>query len=67
MKQGRAPTTQSGHKVEPTSRAVNPAGASQIGLVQGSRRAIDNLYEGKGYRAPMMGMKIHPSGSQGKR
>lgn len=64
MKQGRAPTTQSGHKVEPSSKAVSPGGLSQYGLAQGKRP--EPLYEGRGYKAPMNHIATHKGGSQGR-
>lgn len=52
-------------KHEPISKGVNPGGAAQIGLVQGSRRAIEPLYEGRGLKAPMVSDTRHKAGSQG--
>lgn len=64
MKQGSGVTTQSAHKVEPNSRAVNPGGAAQIGLAQGRMAAVESLYAGRGYEAPKAKETIHPKGSQ---
>lgn len=54
-------------KREPTVHAVDPGGASQIGLAQATRMATVPLYEGHGYQAPVGGgTTIHEGGSQGK-
>lgn len=67
MMQGRAPTTQSGHKTEPHGKAVNPGGASQIGLAQGEARSIEPMYQGKvGPQAPPSQNHVHHCGTQGK-
>lgn len=67
MSQGRAPTVQSGHKVEPQGKAVNPGWVSQLGNAVGPARAVEPMYEGKvGPKAPMMREETHPCGSQGK-
>lgn len=66
MKQGEASKNgPAGRKVEPTSKAVHPGGAGQIGLAQGKKP--ENIYAGRGYKAPMSGHQTHPRGSQGKR
>ena len=65
MKQGRAPTTQSGHKTDPSPRAVNPQATSEIG-VQQVRTQSQKLFEGRGFKAPAMANHSHPRGSQGK-
>ena len=65
--QGRAPTTQSGHKQEPRGQGDNPGGVSQIGLAQSEPRSITPMYEGKvGPFAPMTQSESLPSGSQGR-
>lgn len=54
-------------KQEPTSKAVNPGGAAQIGIAQANRASVIPLYDGKGYEAPpVKGLTVHPSGTQGK-
>lgn len=62
MKQGSGTTTQSAHKREPISRAVNPGGADQLGQVVGKNPTP--LYAGRGYEAPVAKTTIHPKGSQ---
>jgi hypothetical protein len=74
MKQGQASSSGPGsRKIEPRSTAVNPGGVSQIGTSIGNhsdKGASDytgaQMYEGRGYEAPMAGTKNHGSGSQGK-
>ncbi len=67
MKQGRAnPDGPSGQKREPIPKAVSPGGADQLGQKVGTRRAVETLYQGHGYRAPMAGSSTHKAGSQGK-
>ena len=63
-------------KVEPTSRAVSPAGVSQLGEALGNHAtgsgkilhgASKELYAGKGFSAPKdQGCTTHDCGSQGK-
>ena len=67
MKQGRA--SKSGlisQKREPISHAVDPGAVDQLGQMVGVARAVEVLYEGRGYKAPMAGYTYHKSGSQGK-
>ncbi len=67
MKQGRASRSgMESTKVEPKSRAVDPAGVNQLGNHVGPARAVEPLYEGRGYKAPMTGEQSHHCGSQGK-
>jgi hypothetical protein len=75
MKQGRASISGPyDRKVEPSSRAVNPAAVADIGNKQGNHATdsgtftprISPMYEGRGYEAPMRGTTRHNSGSQGK-
>ncbi len=76
MKQGSASRDgRSGGKVEPRSRAVNPHGVSQIGSAMGNKAtdkpgilsgAVENIYEGRGFTAPMRSQKTSNSGSQGR-
>lgn len=66
MKQGRATTSSVGStKVEPTSHAVNPSYAAELGIDESRTRSI-SMYEGRGLKAPMVGETTHKSGSQGK-
>lgn len=75
MKQGRASVNvTAGTKVEPRSRAVNPAYAGTIGTMLGNhgdegdmRPKVPQMYEGRGLSAPMAGCTTHKAGSQGKR
>ena len=67
VKQGRASSSgPNDRKREPISKAVNVAGVAQLGEMVGTRRAVETLYQGKGYRAPMGGQQVHRSGSQGR-
>ena len=67
MKQGRASRdVRESAKVEPHSRVVDPAGVNQLGNHVGPARAVEPLYEGRGYKAPMAGEQHHHCGSQGK-
>ena len=67
MKQGQASNSGPGErKREPISHAVNPGAVSELGNHVGTRRAVETLYRGHGYKAPMSGSQVHPSGSQGK-
>lgn len=74
MMQGRATINGAlDRKTEPNSRAVNPGGAGNIGLAQGSHAdgcdftpRITPLYAGRGYEAPAIRNTSHKSGSQGK-
>lgn len=68
MKQGKATTSGMGStKREPISHAVSPGGVSQLGEMVGTRRAVEQIYVGYGYKAPMgSGTTVHRSGTQGK-
>lgn len=73
MKQGTSNSRPGDRKVEPSSRAVNPGGVSQIGTAIGNHSDKgtsgyrgETLYEGRGYEAPMAGVTTHGCGSQGK-
>lgn len=73
MKQGMASSHVTDKKTEPTSRAVNPGGAGNIGLAQGDHADCGDLnprmtplYAGRGYEAPAIRIVSHKSGSQGK-
>ena len=75
MKQGKAnPDGRTGWKREPKSNAVSPAGVSQIGSSLGNHVTDDgrplrnlavNMYEGRGYAAPMKSIRTRRGGSQG--
>lgn len=66
MKQGSGTSKSGSTKVEPKPRAVNPGAVNQLGNHVGPARAVENLYEGRGLKAPMAGETQHKSGSQGK-
>ena len=65
MKQGTGNSRSGATKVEPTPKAVSPGAVGNIGI-QNVRYRSQQLYEGKGYRAPMASTSHHKSGSQGK-
>lgn len=65
MKQGRADHSNvTSTKREPISHAVDECAVAQIGLAQGKQGP--NIYEGRGFTAPMTGETSHVKGSQGK-
>ena len=72
MKQGRASTSVVGStKVEPNSKAVPPAFPARMGVMQGNHSDTGKhrvqkipMYEGRGLKAPMKGVTVHPKGSQ---
>lgn len=72
MKQGRASHSSMGStKVEPKSHAVPPAYPASLGIKRGNhsdegttRVKTIPMYEGRGLKAPMKGVTIHPKGSQ---
>ena len=74
MKQGKAPTVQSGHHVEPKSKAINPEYVAQMGNAQGHHvmekgdipfRTV-SMYGGHGLAAPECKTTFHTKGSQGR-
>src|SRR5262245_57880547 len=65
MKQGPSKDI-SAPKREPIPKSVNPGGVDQLGSKVAVRSAYEPVYEGRGYKAPMAGKSVHPSGSQGK-
>lgn len=66
MKQGRATTSLVGStKVEPVSKAVNPAYVAELGIDESRIKSIP-MYEGRGLKAPMVSETSHHCGSQGK-
>jgi hypothetical protein len=78
MKQGKATYSGPGaRKVEPKPHAMSPAGVAQMGKATGgmihgegsvtSRNTSVSMYDGKGYKAPMVsGRQVHSTGSQGR-
>jgi len=75
MKQGRATRDVSeSHKVEPTSKSINPTFVAQMGNMQGDHVTdkgdipfkTEPLHQGQTLKAPMAGTTCHHSGSQGK-
>lgn len=66
MKQGRATTSIVGStKVEPKSKAVNPAYVAELGIDESRVNSLP-MYEGRGLEAPMVSETSHKCGSQGK-
>lgn len=65
MKQGIGHSTDSGRKVEPSSKGVNPAAVAELGIHEVRTTSVP-LYSGRGIEAPKATTSIHPSGSQGK-
>lgn len=64
--QGRAKTSIVGStKVEPMSKAVNPAYAAELGIHEVNHTSVP-MYEGRGLEAPMESCTTHKCGSQGK-
>jgi hypothetical protein len=74
MKQGRAPTVQSGHKIEPRSHSINPTFVAQMGQAKGNHVMekgdipfkTEPMEKGQTLKAPMASATCHHSGSQGK-
>lgn len=69
MKQGTANSRAGDQKREPIAHAVDVCSVSEIGIQQvhvGRGASSRELYEGRGFEAPMAGSDTHPSGSQGK-
>lgn len=74
MRQGSASRDgPAGRKREPIAKAINPKGVSQIGSSLGnhttdhrdpSPNAVENVFAGRGYEAPMRSVATHKSGSQ---
>lgn len=51
MKQGRASVSnQTGAKMEPKPKAMNPAAVNQLGNHVGNRAAIEKMHVGKGFK-----------------
>jgi hypothetical protein len=73
MKEGRGRMTHSGGKTDPAPRAINPAGAANIGIAKGNHgdgrdlpTIITPMDAGRGYSAPGIASTTHSRGSQGK-
>jgi hypothetical protein len=65
MKQGRANLdVKADRKVEPIPHAVSVCAVS--GLGQSINYKSEQIYQGRGLKAPMAGEESHPCGSQGK-
>ena len=68
MKQGRAGRdVNESSKREPMPKAVGEGAVSRIGGQCIYTKQPSPMRQGAGYKAPMAGSKVHPSGSQGKR
>lgn len=74
MKQGSAPTVQSGHKVEPSSHSISPSYVAQMGNMKGNHVMekgdipfkTTQMEQGQTLAAPMAGTTCHACGSQGR-
>lgn len=66
MKQGSGTKSNSARKIEPRSEAINPGAVSQIGNHVGEARAVEQMNQGRGYKAPPIASNSYPCGSQGK-
>lgn len=66
MRQGVASVNGSDKKAEPINYTVNPGGAAQLGIIQGSRNATIDLYGERHGQAPQSSNEIHHHGTQGK-
>lgn len=72
MKQGSATHSSRGQtKVEPRSSAISPGAVSHLGIMKGNHYdggtvnvPKQPLVEGRGLKAPMVGVTVHKSGSQ---
>lgn len=64
MKQGSSTSKAGDQKREPIPHAVSPCAAGDIGLQYVGKS--EQLYEGRGYEAPLAGTDTHRCGSQGK-
>ena len=65
MKQGRATTSMVGStKTEPVSRAVSPGAVSRMGTTVAPGTKPEQMYEGRGLKAPMKSVTHYPKGSQ---
>ena len=68
MKQGR-PTrdVNESAKREPNPKAIGVGAVGRIGGKYVYSKTPESMHQGRGYKAPMAGSKVHPSGSQGKK
>lgn len=64
MKQGSGTTTNSANKTEPVSKAVNPGAVSRMGNIVAPGTKPEQMYEGRGLKAPMAKCVTYPKGSQ---
>lgn len=65
MKQGQATHSGSGAtKTEPVSKAVNPGAVSRLGNMVAPGTKPEQMYEGRGLKAPMAKQTTYPKGSQ---
>lgn len=65
MKQGRATTSIVGStKTEPVSKVVNPGAVSRLGTMVAPGTKPEQMYEGRGLKAPMKSTTTYPKGSQ---
>lgn len=65
MKQGRATTSIVGStKTEPVSKVVNPGAVSRLGTMVAPGTKPEQMYEGRGLKAPMAKQTTYPKGSQ---
>ncbi len=73
MRQGRASHSNvASTKVEPTPKAVPPAYPGRLGIMQGNHSTDKGtvriqhipIYQGRGLKAPMVGVSVHKKGSQ---
>jgi hypothetical protein len=71
MKQGHSNTSY-GPKREPRPMAINPAGVAQIGSALGNHvtdgsgkvNPVEQMHQGRGYKAPSIPSTVHHRGSQ---
>ena len=66
MKQGTGNSSMRGGKTVPQPNAVSPAAVSEIGVHQVRNGSGPQLYQGRGFEAPMGECTTHEHGSQGK-
>ncbi len=73
MKQGKASSNvRSGQHRDPISHVVNPRAVAQIGAALGNKvtggtanNAAEELYAGRGFKAPLKSVRTRTGGSQG--
>lgn len=66
MKQGTGNNSMGGRKTDPAPNAVSPMAVSEIGIHQVRNGSGPQLYQGRGFEAPMGTSTTHEHGSQGK-